>query len=237
MSVHDTVIRGALLYDGTGGSPVETDIAIDGDRIAAVGSVAGDAAVEIDATGLALAPGFIDVHTHDDFAAILYPDMAFKLLGGVTTCVVGNCGMGAAPHAQAALLARAFHPHHTLPEWEGYAGYRKLLKAQPPSLNIGVLVGHGTLRLAAMGNAKRAPEDSELSTMKSLLLEGLEAGALGLSTGLIYEPGRYAQTDEIVELASEMAGTGGLYATHMRNEGGKLLEAVAEAIEIGESGL
>ena len=231
---YDAVIHAAAVYDGTGADAFHADVAIEGDCIAAVGSDLGDADVEIDAAGLALAPGFIDVHTHDDFAAVLHPDMAFKLLGGVTTCVVGNCGMGAAPHQAASALAKAFHPQHELPRWEGYQGYLDLLETQPPAVNIAALVGHGTLRLAAMGGARREPTAAELQTMKDGLQEGLEAGAVGLSTGLIYEPGRHAATDEIVELAREMKDTGALYATHMRDEGARLVDSVAEAIEIGE---
>ena len=228
----DLVIRDASVYDGTGAPPAVASVTVDGDRISSVGDPdRGD--VEIDGRGLALAPGFIDVHTHDDFAALLYPDMAFKVRGGVTTCVVGNCGFGAAPHRQAALMARAFHPHDTLPEWEGYAGYLAHLDAEPPGVNIGVLVGHGTLRLEAMGNSRDLPSDAQLSRMKAHVAEGLNAGALGLSTGLIYEPGRHARTDEIVALASLLAGTGALYTTHMRDEGSRLAESVQEAIEIG----
>ncbi len=231
---HDVVLRGAQIYDGTGAPPMHGDLAIDGDRIAAVGSVSGTGRSELDAETLALAPGFIDVHTHDDFAAILHPDMAFKLLGGVTTCVVGNCGMGAAPHAAASAMARAFHPNGRLPEWRGYAGYLELLDANPPSVNIGALIGHGTARLSVMGNEARDPDANELEQLKAIVAEGLEAGALGFSTGLVYEPSRHAGTDEIVELASAMADSGGLYATHMRDEGRHLVRSVSEAIEIGE---
>jgi N-acyl-D-amino-acid deacylase len=230
----DVVIRNASIIDGTGAPPVVGDVAIRADRIDRVGDVAEQGDVEIDAQGLSLAPGFIDVHTHDDFAAVLHPDMMFKLAGGVTTCVVGNCGFGAAPYRQAALMARAFHPHDSLPSWEGYSGYFAHLDANPPSVNIGVLVGHGTLRLAALADRRGSPSARELDLMKSQLHEGLDAGALGLSTGLVYEPGRNADTDEIVELASVMRNTGGLYATHMRNEGERLVESVEEAIEIGE---
>ncbi len=226
------VIRNALVFDGSGTPPAAFDVGIDGDRIKL--PIGGRATAEIDATGLALAPGFIDVHTHDDFAALLHPDMAFKVRGGVTTCIVGNCGMGAAPFAEAAVLARAFHPHATLPDWHGYAGYVDLLDRHPPSVNVGVLVGHGTLRMAAMKRSRAEPSGAEFEVMKSALNEGLEAGALGLSTGLIYEPGRYARTDEIVELAALMRDTGALYATHMRDEGVHLLDSVAEAIDIGE---
>ena len=230
----DLVIRGARVYDGTGAAPVAADVALRGDHIAEVGSLDSAQGPELAAHGLALAPGFIDVHTHDDFAAVLNPDMAFKATGGVTSCIVGNCGFGAAPYDAAALMSRAFHPDAELPRWDGYSGYLARLEAEPPSVNVGVLVGHGTLRLAAMGNAARPPDSRELTQMRGVVREGLEAGALGLSTGLIYEPGRHAETDELVTLARELSGTGALYATHMRNEGAGLLEAVAEALEIGE---
>lgn len=230
----DTVIRDVTVYDGSGGAPFAADVGVEGDRIARVGDASGDADREIAGEGLALAPGFIDVHTHDDFAALIHRDMAFKALGGVTTCIVGNCGFGAAPFAQAALMARAFHPNDALPPYEGYAGYLAHLDAHPPGVNVGVLAGHGTIRLAAVKGGASVPEAGEMAEMKRLLCEGLEAGVLGLSTGLIYEPGRRAQTEEIIELATEMHGTGGLYATHMRDEGTGLLESVAEAIRIGE---
>lgn len=231
--MHDLVIREAMLYDGTGAPPAPADVAIEADRIVSV-RAAGAARRTIDARGLALAPGFIDVHTHDDFAAVMHPDMAFKLAGGVTTCVVGNCGFGAAPHAAAAVMAKTLHPKLDLPAWEGYAGYMAALEARPPGVNIGVLVGHGTARLAAMGTERRAPGGAEMTAMKATLAEGLEAGALGLSSGLVYDPGRFAATDELVELSALMRGTGALYATHMRDESTGLLDSVREAIAIGE---
>lgn len=234
-SADGLLITGALLYDGSGASPRQADVCVRGDRVASVGEPGSlQAGASLDARGLALAPGFIDVHTHDDFAAVLHPDMAFKVLGGVTTCVVGNCGFGAAPWSSASLMARAFHPNRTLPTWEGYEGYLARLDADPASVNVGALMGHGTLRLDAMGTAARPPSANELRTMMAGLHEGMEAGALGLSTGLVYEPGRHADTDEIVCLASEMRGTRALYATHMRNEGARLLDSVREAIAIGE---
>ncbi|HTO08586.1 MAG TPA: D-aminoacylase [Myxococcota bacterium] len=230
----DVWIRGATLYDGTGAEPRLADVALRGDRIAAVApSSQSRANVTLDAAGLALAPGFIDVHTHDDFALLARPEMDFKVLGGVTTCVVGNCGMGAAPWRQAMGFARAVHPDARLPEWEGYRGYAERLEADPPAVNAAFLIGHGTVRAAAMGGEKRAPDRRELDAMRALVREGLEAGAVGLSTGLIYEPGRHATTDEIVELASELRGSGALYATHMRDEGMGLLDSVRETLEIG----
>jgi N-acyl-D-amino-acid deacylase len=161
--------------------------------------------------------------------------MAFKVRGGVTSCVVGNCGMGAAPYRPAAVMARAFHPDAQLPEWEGYSGYLDLLDANPPAVNIAALVGHGTVRMAVLGAAARAPDAAELARMQALLSEGLEAGAVGMSSGLIYDPGRHAQTDELIALAGVMRETGGLYTTHMRDEGANLLTSVAEAIDIGTS--
>jgi N-acyl-D-aspartate/D-glutamate deacylase len=233
----DLWIRGATLYDGTGGEPRVADVAIRGDRIARVGP-AGDTADLVagecfDAAGLALAPGFIDVHTHDDFALLARPEMDFKVLGGVTTVVVGNCGIGAAPHPIAMGVARAFHPNTKFPEWTGYAGYLERLEREPPSVNAAVLIGHGTARAAVMGGAARAATPSEIDGMRAIVREGIDAGAVGFSTGLIYEPGRHAGTDEIVALTSALSGTGALYTTHMRNESEKLLDSVREAIEIG----
>ena len=230
----DTVVREVAVYDGTGAAPLTADVALEAGRIAAVGAVAGSARETLDGRGLALAPGFIDVHTHDDFAALIHPDMAFKLAGGVTTCIVGNCGFGAAPHAAASVMAKAMHPKADLPAWQGYAGYMRRLEDEAPGTNIGVLVGHGTARLATMQLEDRPPGGAEMAAMKAILAEGLEAGALGLSSGLVYDPGRFAATDELVELAALMRSTGALYATHMRDESTGLLDSVREAIAIGE---
>jgi N-acyl-D-amino-acid deacylase len=229
----ETLIREVEIYDGSGAPPAKGDVALAEGRIAAVGAAPGSARETVDGRGLALAPGFVDVHTHDDFAALSHPDMGFKLVGGVTTCIVGNCGFGAAPHAAASVMAKTLHPKLSLPAWQGYRGYMKRLEESPTGANIGVLIGHGTARLAAMQLENRPPSPAEMAAMKATVTEGLEAGALGLSTGLVYDPGRFAATDEIVELASLMRGTGALYATHMRDEGRKLLESVREALEIG----
>ncbi len=228
-----TVFRDVTVYDGTG-SPAQTlDVGIEEDRfVLPPPAGAGDV---IDGTGLALAPGFIDVHTHDDFACLLHPDMSFKVLGGVTTCVVGNCGMGAAPRRAAGVMARAFHPRADLPDWDGYRGYADRVRQSPASVNVGFLAGHGTIRLSSMGSDNRAPTSAEMNGMRALVREALEAGALGLSSGLVYEPGCYAETDELIALASEMKGTGALYTTHMRDEGLYLVESVEEAIAIGRA--
>ena len=237
MAQYDLIIRDALLYDGSGAAPTTGDLAIEGDRIAAVGSLAagGGAKRTLDARGLAVAPGFIDVHTHDDFAVLLHPDMAFKTLGGVTTCVVGNCGFGPAPFREAWQMAAGFQSAGELAGWEGHRSYVETLERAPPSLNVAMLIGHGTVRLAAMAEPKNsAPSAAELAKMKAIVEEGLEAGAIGMSTGLVYEPGRNAAADEIVELARLMTGGGALYATHMRDESLGLLDSIDEAIAIGE---
>jgi N-acyl-D-aspartate/D-glutamate deacylase len=234
----DLLIRGATVLDGTGGPARVTDVAVTGGRIEAVDDLSAEqAGTSVVATGLALAPGFIDVHSHDDFAVFLTPEMDFKLGQGVTTDVVGNCGLGAAPYRPArAYLAFFDADRHrdALPAWDTYDEYLDAVDANPPSLNVAVLVGHGTVRLDAMGNERRAPTDAELGRMLDTLALALDAGCVGYSTGLIYEPGRYSTTGELVALATAMAELGGVYASHMRNESDGLLDAVAETIRIGE---
>ena len=234
----DLLIRGAAVYDGSGGPARTADVAVTGTRMEAVGDLAGaQAGTEVDGRGLALAPGFIDVHSHDDFAVFLMPEMDFKVGQGVTTDVVGNCGLGAAPFAPARRYLGFFGADHhasDLPDWDTYGEYLDAVDGAPPSLNVAVLVGHGTVRLDAMGNERREPDAAEMARMLDTLAEGLDAGCVGYSTGLIYEPGRYSASDELVGLARLMAGTGALYASHMRNEGEHLLDAVAETIAIGE---
>ena len=230
----DLIVRGARVYDGEGAAPREADVGVIAGRIAEIGNLdARSGTRDVDAAGLALCPGFIDVHTHDDFAALAHPEMAFKTRGGVTTCVVGNCGFGAAPYPEAVTMLASLTPGLPIPQYAGYAGYADALATASPGANIGVLAGHGTIRMASVGSEDREPSDAEMAEMKACLSEALDAGVLGMSTGLIYDPGRYARTEEIAELASLMQGTGALYATHMRDEGAGLLESVNEAIAIG----
>ena len=231
----DLVIRGGTVYDGTGAPGTRADVAVRGDRVVAVGAVAERGAEELDARGLAVAPGFVDVHSHDDLAVLLHPEMDFKVLQGVTSDVVGNCGSGVVPFEAGLRRFRRLHPDADPPRWEGFGGYLERVDEARPSCNVAVLMGHGSLRYGAMGLEQRAPVAAELDRMKAWVREGVAAGAVGLSTGLIYEPGRYARTDEIVALARELDGpAGGLYASHMRNEADGLLDAVRETIRIGE---
>ena len=234
-SGYDVVVRGGTVYDGSGAPGVAADVALRGDRIAAVGALPDRGAREIDARGLAVSPGFIDVHSHDDFIVLLEPEMAFKVMQGVTTDVVGNCGSGVVPFEAGMIRFKRFHPEANPKPWKGFGEYLERIDEVRPSCNIAVLMGHGSLRRGAMELAQRPPSRAELDQMRGWVREGVAAGAVGLSTGLIYEPGRYAATDEIVALAKELGGSaGGLYATHMRNEADALLEAVREAIRIGE---
>jgi N-acyl-D-amino-acid deacylase len=231
----DLVIRGGTVYDGTGAPGVRADVGVRADRVVACGTILTRGDDELDAEGLAVAPGFIDVHSHDDYAVVLEPEVPFKVMQGVTSEVVGNCGSGVVPFEAGLVRFRRIHPDADPPAWQSFAAYLERVDAVKPSCNVAALIGHGTLRRGAMGHDQRPPTAAELDHMKAWVREGVAAGAVGLSTGLVYEPSRYAKTDEIVALARELGGaSGGLYATHMRNEADGLLDAVREAIRIGE---
>ncbi len=235
--MYDLVIHNAVVYDGTGSPGLKSSIAINGDRISEIGEIHGLAREVIEADGLAAAPGFIDVHSHDDFHVLTEPDVTHNALQGITTVIVGNCGFGAAPAEAARVQMKAIQePGGSIESWDGYGGYLDTVDSNPPSLNVAALVGHHTVRRAAMGGVeKRAPSRDELAAMRRSVAEGMEAGAFGLSTGLVYEPGRHSETDEVVALAEEVAERSGIYVSHMRNEGDGLLDAVRETIGIGAS--
>lgn len=237
----DLVIRHGMVVDGSGAPAVAADVAIAGDRIAVVGEVPETHGRTIDASGLVVAPGFIDVHTHDDLAVVRTPTVDFKVRQGVTTEIVGNCGIGAAPSSDAfiqsfgALLDSIIGPVDVI-KWRTTAEFYQAVEKAGPSLNVASFVPHGTLRFLAMGMAQNPPTPTEMAAMKELLTEGMEAGALGLSTGLIYPPGMFAATEELVELARVAGEHGGIYASHIRDEADGMLDAVAEALRIGEEG-
>lgn len=236
------IIRNASLVDGSGQPAFAGDLAVTGDRITAIGRLASDLegqdTVTIDASGHVLAPGFVDVHTHDDGALLRHPGMEFKLSQGCTSLVIGNCGFSAAPAVIGRMDASGLIGVEAT--WSDLAGFRAAVDAAKPAVNTMALIGHNSIRTLAMGSPvageeRREPTTSELDDMRAHVALAMEHGACGFSTGLIYEPGRYASTDEVVELAREAAAAGGLYATHMRNEGDRLLEAVDEAIHIGHT--
>src|SRR3990170_2897742 len=214
MSTYDVIIRGGRVVDGSGAPAREADVAVTNGRIAAVGQVDGDAARVIDASGLLVAPGFIDVHSHDDVALINQPGLDFKAAQGVTTVVCGNCGAGAAPANE---RLQAFYRRGTEGilgpverfSWRSLGEFYDAVRAARPSVNAAFLVPHGALRVAAMGWERRPPADDELATMKELLAEGMAAGAVGLSTGLVYAPGAFAETEELIELAKVVERYGG----------------------------
>ena len=235
----DLIVRNARVIDGTGNPWFRADVAVEGDRIQQVGRVEGQAPTVIDAQDMCLCPDFIDMHAHPDLT-ILYKDVQdYKLRQGITTEVSGNCGFTAAPlnpDTQETLqkyVAFITPPSGVTWRWRTFGDYLNVVQASRPATNLAPLVGHGTLRIAVMGFEQRAPSPDELTRMKSLTAEAMDSGAFGLSTGLVYVPGTYAETGEIVELARIVSGYGGIYATHMRNEGDHLLESLEEAIEIG----
>ena len=210
---YDLVVRNGQVVDGTGAPRRRADVAIRDGKIAAVGRVPpAPGAKELDAKGLIVAPGFIDVHTHADELAE-QPEAEHFLRMGVTTVVAGNCGGSSLPLADA--FAR--------------------IEAAKPALNFSTLVGHNTVRRAVMDTARRAATAEELDRMRALVRQAMLDGAVGFSTGLQYVPGTYAPTAEIVELARVASQHGGLYASHMRNEGTELEKAVAEALHVGEA--
>jgi N-acyl-D-amino-acid deacylase len=170
----ELIVRGATVFDGSGAAGVRADVGVRGERIAAVGAdLPGSAAREVDARGLALTPGFIDVHSHDDFAVLLQPEMPFKVLQGVTTDIVGNCGSGVVPFEAGLRRFRRFHPDADPRPWAGLAEYMARVEEARPALNVAVLVGHGSLRAGAMGLEQRPPTAAELDRMRGWLREGL----------------------------------------------------------------
>jgi N-acyl-D-amino-acid deacylase len=223
---HDLVIRAATMFDGSGAPGVVADVAVDGDRIVDVGRDVRAGRREVTAGGLALAPGFIDVHTHDDWALLVQPDLGFKTQQGVTTVVTGNCGFGPAPVTDIAFGPSTF---------ERMRDFLERIEEATPAVNVAALAGHGSIRAAVMGTkTARQADRGERVRMAELLDAALVDGVIGMSTGLAYEPGRYADADEIAELAELVAAVNGVYTTHMRDESDGLLASIDEAITVGE---
>ncbi len=232
----DWIVRGGQVADGLGGEPVRADVGIAGDRIAGVGHLAGvPAANEVDATGKLVCPGFIDVHTHSDAYLLIEPGAPSKIRQGVTTEITGNCGASAAPRWPGYTMPSDWLEHHYPGDWHSVAEYRELLAAQKPAVNSAMLIGHRAIRAAVMGIAPRAATADEIAKMCELLEQALEEGGAGLSTGLVYAPAMHAQPEEIQALAQVVARRGGIYATHMRSEGGRLLEAIDEALDVARA--
>ena len=232
------LLRGGTVVDGTGGARFVADVLVEGDRVAAVGAALDCRGAEvIDVTGRIVAPGFIDVHTHDDQVVLSAPDMLPKISQGVTTVVVGNCGISLAPlvHRDAPpplnlLGGPDKYVHPTM------AAYASAVDRVRPAVNVAALVGHSTLRVATMADPYRPATPVERARMVELLREGLDAGAAGLSSGVFYATGAAADVDELALLARVAGDAGGVYTTHIRDESDKVLDSLDEAFATGRRG-
>jgi N-acyl-D-amino-acid deacylase len=233
----DLVIKNGTVLDGTGGPAWQGDLGIVGDTITAIDSIAPEQGNQVlDAAGLHVAPGFIDIHSHSDFTIFAYPGADSRVRQGITTEVTGNCGSSAAPLQGVDVDTRRTDLSEDTGApvtWNGVASYFDTLEQLGLAINQAFLLGQGTLRRNVAGLEDRLLTFDELEAIVAALEQGMDEGAFGLSTGLEYTPGMFTPTDEIVALASVVAGRGGLYASHIRNEESALLAAVDEAIHIG----
>ena len=243
---YDVLITGAKIIDGSGNPYYQADIGIKKGKIAALAPdlSSSDTQKRIDATGLVASPGFIDVHSHDDGYVLAEPTCRLKVSQGVTTTVVGNCGFTLAPMPEDKTnfiekmsmmmggkeLPEVFYRINT------FNDYLEAVAEAKPGINVAPLIGHGTIRISVLGYENREPTGDELRQMKTLTEDAMEAGAIGLSSGLIYIPGIYARTEEVAELAMVAGRHHGLYVTHMRNESNRQMAAIEEALTIGKAG-
>jgi N-acyl-D-amino-acid deacylase len=240
----DLLIQNASIIDGTGQKAYQANIAIDKKRIAAIGRITNNAKKIIDAQNLTVMPGIIDPHSHADLILPLNPKkqaelMRCKLSQGVTTTIIGNCGLGCAPvaTAEAEAILRAVNawmtPERVEWKWRTVGDYLEQLRSYDLALNIATLAAHGPIRISAMGLTKGPPSRSQMKRMCHLLSQSLEEGAIGLSTGLIYPPGIYSETTELQQLARIVADFGGIYTSHIRGSSETLIPAVKELLEVG----
>ena len=235
----DTIIKGGSVIDGSGKIRFKSDVGIKNDKIAAIGDLKNTTTGRtIDASNRVVAPGFIDVHTHDDRVILTKPTMDMKISQGVTSVVVGNCGISLAP-----LIANNPPPPLDLIAEEGacrYSTFEEFLldvEGSPPAVNSAFLVGHSTLRVATMDSLDRAASSGEIKKMRSLLEESLSAGAIGFSTGLFYKPAIMAPTEEVIEIARALHAYKARYVTHMRNESDHVIRSLDETFRIGAESL
>lgn len=233
----DLVIRGGTVLDGSGRDGVRADVAVAGGRIVAVGDLGTshrDAAVVVDAGGQVVCPGFIDLHSHADFSIDATPTAWTQLTQGVTTLVTGNCGFSPFPiddPADLPTLTASIGAENDW-RWDDLAGFAAAITARRPGVNIAPLVGLGAVRAAVLGSGMVAPDAAELEAMRARIRAAVAAGAVGVSTGLIYPPGRFADADELTALVAEAAAAGLVHSTHIRDETSAMLDAVREAIDV-----
>lgn len=235
-STYDIVIRNADILDGSGTAAFRGDIGISEQKVVAIAPALSLHGYEIlDATGLVVAPGFIDVHTHDDREVLDAPAMLPKLSQGVTTVITGNCGISLSPWLADRTPPAPLSLIGTQSDYRfsSVQDYVKAIKQVQPAVNVGVLIGHSTLRVNAVSDLTRRANAAELSHMQDLLAEGMHAGALGFSSGLFYQTSKAADNAEVIELAKVSAAAGGVYTSHIRDEYNGVIDALAEACDAG----
>ncbi|MGQ9514925.1 MAG: N-acyl-D-amino-acid deacylase family protein [Thermoproteota archaeon] len=238
--MYDVLLKSGIVVDGSGSEPFRADVGIEDGRIVEIGDLESSSAqrvLKID--GSIISPGFIDIHSHSDFVLPANPWSEGKLMQGVTTEVVGNCGMSAAPVNPERLELFRNYVSFLCEEglrwdWIGFGEYLDRLQERGTAVNVVAMVGHNTIRAAVMGFEEREASPRELEQMKDLASKCMYEGAFGLSSGLIYVPGIYADTRELIELCRVVSAQGGMYSTHIRGEGVNLLDSIEESIRIGE---
>ena len=230
--MYDLLIRNARIIDGTGAPWYYGDLAVKDGVIAAMGKLGScDARETVDAAGLALSPGFIDIHCHSDETLLNDARGEGRLLQGVTLEIGGNCGMSMAPAQPETLDLLRDYMGPAPYDWNTFGQFLDRIEAAQPSVNFGCLVGHGTLRIAVMGFSAEKATDEQCAAMRQLAEQAMEEGAFGVTSGLIYPPGSFSDTRELAEVAKAVLPYGGYYATHMRNERNALIPALEEALE------
>src|SRR5690349_24513579 len=235
----DVIIRGGTVYDGTGRAPVRADVGIKGDRIAAVGNLSRDTAPAIvDAKGLAVAPGFINMLAHSETSLIVDPRSLSEIKQGVTTQIFGESSMGPLNDAMKRRLREQQGDVKYDIEWTTLAEYLRYLENRGISQNVASFIGAATIREYVIGLEDKPPTPAQLDQMRELVRREMEAGALGITTALIYPPAFFAKTEELIELCKVAAKYKGKYTAHIRSEGAQLIEGVQETMRIGrEAGL
>ncbi|MDO4179584.1 MAG: D-aminoacylase [Phascolarctobacterium sp.] len=240
----DLKICGGLVIDGTGAAAFKADVGVVGDKIVAIGDLTSEeAAKTIDATGKLVTPGFIEMHSHADYSLVVSPDASARIHEGVTTEVIGNCGIGVAPVSEehreelvkylGSRLVGSIPVEINLP-WKSMDDYLTYLEEHSTTTNVVPLVAQGAIRIHEMGFAKGRATKEQMAKMKVVLKEAMDAGCVGMSSGLIYMPGEYSSQDELAELAEVLADYDSYYVTHMRNEGNKIWDAIDEAVAIAK---
>lgn len=235
---YDIIIKNGEIIDGSGNSSYKGDISISEGKISLISrNIDCDAYTVIDAHGKIVSPGFIDPHAHNDGYIFHDPSNSYKLSQGVTTEISGNCGEGLVPVSDEYYndIFEYYRPYYPLEDFKTYTSGKKYyskIDELPLGNNVAYLCAHGTLRMSVMGFSNKKADSSQIHKMKEKLAECMEAGALGMSTGLVYSPGCFADTNEIIELCKVVKSYGGVYTSHIRSEGFKLIEAIEETIEI-----